>query len=280
MTASDTARPIVLRRLQMSTAAWRLLCESTSATLGLAHDDVDGLAADGAAPLGEEDAAAGWAELKVLGMSPAPGEVKRLWTGAVALLLTAPITVTARATYNGVSTTSVLGLRAGRGLAAHQRHLSERHEDGTVFTGSEDSMEITLFDEENVWGATATLLPPLDVVRAPAKAAPMDSEPSAVLGVGTDPASLPPEDANVTLSVTTTAPGLPPRIWAGMWSVQGETLYSVTTRTADAPEVRLTKVPAGHIANELIFAMVGAHDALDGAEKAAGGTAAGERGAS
>lgn len=274
MTEPATPRPIVLRRLQLSTAAWQLLCESTSATLGLpATPPAEG--AEAPADLSDEAAAAGWSELNKLDMSPAPGEVKRQWTGAVALLLTAPITVTARATYNGVSTTSVLGLRAGRGLAAHQRHLSEREGQGTVITGSEDSMEITLFDEENVWGATARLLPPLDVVRAAAKAAPLDAVPAVIVDAGTDPATLPEpaaelvthEDANITLSVVTAAEGLPARVWAGMWSVKGEQLYSVTTRSGDTPELRLTEVPAGHISNELLFAVVGAHEALAAAEK-------------
>jgi hypothetical protein len=280
MTETATPRPAILRRVLLSTAAWRLLCESTSTSLGLPPGPADQAAGTSAGtPLDEKTEAEAWTELHTLGMSPAPGEVKRQWTGAVALLLTAPITVTARATYNGVSTTSVLGLRAGRGLAVHQRHVSERSGHDTVITGSEDSMEVTLFDEENVWGATARLLPPLDAVQAPAKAAPMDGKPSAVLEAGTDPTSLPPEDANITLGITTTAPGLPPRIWAGMWSVQGATLYSVTTGTDDAPEVRLTEVPAGHIANELIFAVVGAHDALGGAGKAARGNTASESGA-
>lgn len=265
MTEPSTDRPVILRRVQMSAPAWALLCESTSAALGLSTEQP--AAGEASAPLGPEAAAAAWAELNSLDMSPAPGEVKRQWTGAVALLLTAPVTVTARATYNGVSTTSVLGLRAGRGLAAHQRHISERSGTDTVITGSENSMEITLFNEENVWGAVSRLLPPLDVVRAAAKAAPMNSEPATILGAGSDPASLPPEDANITLSVTTTAPGLPPRVWAGMWSVHDDTLFSVTTRTGEAPEVRLKEVPAGHIANELIFAVVGAHDALAAAEK-------------
>ena len=264
MSESSTDRPVILRRTQMSTAAWQLLCESTSATLGLPA----GAVAD-AEPLSAEAAAAGWAELHELKMSPLPGEVTRQWTGAVALLLTAPITITARATYNGVSTTSALGLRAGRGLAVHQRHLSEQGADGTTITGSEDSMEVTLFTEENVWGAVSRLLPPLDVVRAPAKAAPLDGEPSTVLGAGTDSASLPPEEANITLSVTATTAELPPRVWAGMWSVHNEQLHSVTTRTEQIPEVRLTPVPAGHIAHELVFAVVGAHEALAAAEKPA-----------
>ncbi|WP_186758982.1 hypothetical protein [Arthrobacter alpinus] len=274
MTATVPERPIILRRVQMSAAAWALLCESTSATLGLPNEQPAGAQA---APLEEEAAAAAWAELNSLDISPGPGEVKRQWMGAVALLLTAPITVTARATYNGVSTTSVLGLRAGRGLAAHQRHLSERAGQGTVITGSEDSMEITLFDEENVWGAAARLLPPLDVVRAAAKAAPLDAKPAAVLGAGTDPATLPEpvaslvndEDANITLSVVTAMQGMPTRIWAGMWSVKDDRLYSVTTRVSETPELRLTEVPAGHIANELVFAVVGAHDALAAAQKEA-----------
>ncbi|MDJ0317421.1 hypothetical protein [Arthrobacter antibioticus] len=282
MTNPATPRPIVLRRVQLSTAAWQLLCESTSTTLGL-ETPASAQAPDAPntpAELSTEAAAAAWDELNALDMSPAPGEVKRQWTGAVALLLTAPITITARASYQGVSTTSVLGLRAGRGLAAHQRHLSESGEKGTVITGSEDSMEITLFDEENVWGAAARLLPPLKVIQAGAKAAPLNSEPTLVVGPDSDPGALPQaaaalindEDANVTLSVVTAKEGLPSRIWAGMWTVKDEQLFSVTSGTEAAPELRLTEVPAGHIANELLFAVVGAHDALTAAANAPTGT--------
>ncbi|MGA7203511.1 MAG: hypothetical protein WBX27_02650, partial [Specibacter sp.] len=215
--------------------------------------------------------AAAWAELRELGLSPALGEVNEQWMGAVALALRAPITVTARATYNGVSTTSVLGLAGGRGIAVHQRHLSEFTGTATVLTGSEDSLEVTLFNEENLWGAVRRLLPPLEAVRAPAKAAPLDSVPSAVLGAETDlgalggpvGALLAGEDAAVALSVVTAPEGLPGRIRAGMWSVKDGHLYSVrTSRGGTAAELAITEVPAGHIANELIFAVAGAHDAL------------------
>lgn len=269
MSDSAQPRPIVLRRVQLSTTAWQVLCQATSTTLALPQDTADGAGT----PLDEAATDAAWAELHSLDMSPRPGEVKRQWTGAVALLLTAPLKVTARATYNGVSTTSVLGVRAGRGLAVHQRHASERAGSGTVITGSEDSMEITLFDEEKLWGATARLLPPLDAVRAPAQAAPLDSVPAKVLGAQAAPAEVAAltegEEANVTLSVTTAAPGMPERIWAAMWSVQHGKLLSITTRTQDNPEVRLTEVPAGHIAHELLYAVVGAHEALDGTTRTA-----------
>ncbi|MFC8302781.1 hypothetical protein ACFUCV_03750 [Specibacter sp. NPDC057265] len=270
MSESAQPRPTVLRRVQLSTAAWQLLCQSTSDTLALPQDTAEGAEAalDGATTK------AAWAELQALGMSPHPGEVKRQWTGAVALLLTAPIKVTARATYNGVSTTSVLGLRAGRGLAAHQRHISEQAGAQTVITGSEDSMEITLFDEEKLWGATARLLPPLAAVRAGAKAAPLNSRPGTEIGAGATPAQAAAltagEEANITLSVTAAAPGLPERLWAGMWSVRGGQLFSITTGTAADPAVRLSEVPPGHIANELLFAVVGAHEALSGAGQGAG----------
>lgn len=271
MSESAQPRPIVLRRVQLSTAAWQVLCGATSTLLALPVDTSDGAVLDAATT----DAA--WAELHSLDMSPQPGEVKRQWTGAVALLLTAPLKVTARASYNGVSTTSVLGLRAGRGLAAHQRHVSEREGAQTVITGSEDSedsMEITLFDEENLWGALARLLPPLDAVRAGAKAAPLNSVPAKVVGAGATAAEAAAvtagEEANITLGVTAAVPGVPDRLWAGMWSVQQDKLFSVTTGMTDQPEVRLTEVPAGHIANELLFAVVGAHEALGRADVAAG----------
>ncbi|PYI39336.1 hypothetical protein CVS30_05065 [Arthrobacter psychrolactophilus] len=277
MTEATTARPIILRRVQMSTTAWTLLCESTSATLGLAAEPVTE-----PQPVDDDATAAGWSELQTLGMSPMPGEITRQWMGAIALLLAAPITVTARGTYNGVSTTTAVGLQAGRGLAVHQRHLSEQGLAGTTITGSEDSMEITLFSEENLWDAVSRLLPPLDVVRARAQNAPVDSEPAVVISTGTTPASIPAEDANITLSVTTVSTGLPPRVFSAVWSVQGETLFSVTTNNVTsasgandaASEIKLTKVPAGHIAHELMFAVAGAHEILLADEKgSAAGTA-------
>lgn len=283
MSEAAQPRPVVLRRVQLSTTAWQLLCESTSATLGLPLEATEGAGSgavvdqmpEGQAPRDAASTDAAWAELHALDMSPRPGEVKRQWTGAVALLLTAPIKVTVRATYNGVSTTSVLGLQAGRGLAAHQRHASEQDGQDTVITGSEDSMEITLFDEEKLWGATARLLPPLEVVRAGAAPAPMNSQPTVVIAAGTPAAGITAvEQANVTVSVVTAIPGMAQRLWAGMWSVRDGKLLSVTTGTKDQPEVRLTGVPAGHIANEFLFAVVGAHEALTAAGKAAGAGAA------
>ncbi|PYI68979.1 hypothetical protein CVV68_04045 [Arthrobacter livingstonensis] len=281
MTEPATPRPIILRRLQLSTAAWQLLSETAAAALQLpqAPEHVE-------TPWTEDSAAAAWTELHELGLSPAAGEVRWQWLGAVALLLAAPLTVTARATYNGVSTTSALGLRGARGIAVHQRHLSESTGSGTVVTGSEDSVEVTLFDEEKLWPALERLLPPLEAVRAPAKAAPLSATPAAVLGAATDLGALPEpaaslvagEDANVTLSVTAAPEGQPARLWTAMWSVAGGHLYSVRTRNTqapaaqagDMPEVTVTEVPAGHIAHELVFAVVGAHDALAGAGAVAG----------
>ena len=283
MTDPVTQDPVILGRVQLSTAAWQLLCESTSTILDLPVGDPLGTTPDGgpgqSAPLSGDAEEAAWSELKELGMSQSSGEVALQWTGAVALLLTAPITVTARATYNDVSTTSVLGLRAGRGLAVHQRHMSERHGPDTLIVGSEDSMEVTLFDMDNVWGATARLLPPLDVVQADptAKAGePLNAEPAAVLDGDMDPAVLAAavaelvreEDANVTLSVVSAAEGRPSRNWAGKWSVKENHLFSLTTSGGDAPEVRLAEVPAGNIAHELVLAVVGAQHELDQAERA------------
>ncbi|MDO5752763.1 hypothetical protein [Arthrobacter sp.] len=280
MTASDTQHPVVLRRIQLSTAAWQLLCEATSTILDLpATNSAGQAAAPGTeflqlgsaqpAPLSGDAEAAAWSELKELGMSPAACEVALQWMGAVSILLTAPITVTARATYNGVSTTSVLGLRAGRGLAVHQRHISEVHGQDSVVVGSEDSMEVTLFDMDNVWGATARLLPPLDVVQAASLAAPLPA------GAATSPGLSsygPAEDANVALSVVTAAEGRPSRVWAGKWSVRGGQLYSVPT-DGDASPAHVTPVPSGHIAHELVAAVVVAHAALPVAANTAGGPA-------
>ncbi|GAA4657334.1 hypothetical protein [Arthrobacter cryoconiti] len=278
-------RPIILRRLQLSTAAWRVLSETAADALDLtpATDDIGA-----PTPLDAQSSSAAWAELATLGLSPQVGEVQRAWMGAVALLLSAPITITARATYAGVSTTSVMGVRGGRGLAVHQRHLCESTSSGTTLTGSEDSVEVTLFDEENLWGAMERLLPPLSSVRAPAKAAPLNVDQvnggdeslwpvhapdgtagdlAGALPVGALPEPLASlaagEDSNVTLTVQSTAEGHPPRMWAGMWSVKDEHLYSVRTHnTAVSPQLAITEVPPGHIAHELIFAVVGAHDAL------------------
>ncbi|MCU6480828.1 hypothetical protein [Arthrobacter sp. A2-55] len=285
MTDPATPRPVILRRLELSLAAWQLLAESAQTALKLPQptDQPKGQEAgqsngQAAVPLTEEAAAAAWAELAGLGLSPAAGEVQREWLAAVALLFAAPLTVAARATYQGTSTTSAIGLRSGRGIAVHQRQLSEATGAGTVVTGSEDLVEVTLFDEDKLWPALRRLLPPLDAVRAPAKAAPLGSTPAAVLGADTDLNALPEpadglvrsEDANVTLSVTAAPEGGPAHVWAGMWSAKDGHLYSVRTRTAGTPdststEALITEVPAGHIAHELIFAVVGGHDVLSAA---------------
>jgi len=281
MTDPATPRPAILRRLELSLAGWQLLAETAQTALKMrpsTEQPTDQPAGQAATPLTEEAAAAAWAELDGLGLSPAAGEVQREWLAAVALLFAAPLTVAARATYQGTSTTSAIGLRGGRGIAVHQRQLSEATGAGTVVTGSEDLVEVTLFDEVKLWPALRRLLPPLEAVRAPAKAAPLGSTPAAVLGADTDLNALPEpaaglvssEDANVTLSVTAAPEGGPAHVWAGMWSVKDGHLYSVRTRTAGTPdgtttEAVMTEVPAGHIAHELIFAVVGGHDVLSAA---------------
>lgn len=270
---SEEPRPAILRRLQLSLPAWQLLLETTAAVAGLEATLPVQNDAGTRAPLEADTAQIAWAELNRLGLSPAEGRVTEQWMGALTLLLDAPITIRLQATFNGISTTSTIGLKEGRGLAAHQRSSSEQTPYGTQLLEAENSVEVTLFDEENVWAACERLLPPIEAIRANAKAAPLNSTPDVVLKAGSDTAQLPEpwrglfrhEEANVTTTVLTTAHGRDLQISAGMWSYSGGRLFSLRTAAEPTPELRITHVPPGNIANELVFALLGAHDRLDSA---------------
>lgn len=275
--------PPILRRLELSAAAWQLFAEQSASLAGITSTSSVPGTSDTSSPQQDHDAAGSaakaeplspeleekaWAQLRELELADSSNALDQQWVGAVAMLMTAPISIDIRATFNDVGTVSTIGLLEGRGIAVHQRQLLEASPSGTKLVFNDDAVEITLFNEENLWRATRRLLPPLDNVRAASAPAKLNAPKWTIAGDGIQTSDLPTEfqgllggeDANVTMTVTTLAQDYPPRVWGGMWAVKNQQLFSI--RTTREPSVVAVEVPAGNIAHELIFAVVGSHDAL------------------
>lgn len=242
--------------VRLSPAAWSLALSSAS-TAQSGHTDPS------SAPAPD----AGWAELNSLGLATGT-ELSSRWHTALQEFLSPAILLRLSAAYNSVGANSDLTLTADRGVCVHRRSTVETDNDGSIRArGHEPSLEVALFDAENIWGAISRVLPPLPELRADAVHARTDSGDTVVHMPLTpsEAAAVVPEEAILSAAMTTRA-GQSRQVWAGRWSVSESTLYSV--RTTDGA-LLLTPQRAGHVAREITFALAGAYEFVAGAAASA-----------
>lgn len=139
----------------------------------------------------------------------------------------------------------------------------------------EPGAELRLATPQTLWAALQAAIPPLDLLRAPAKAAghepaPGHSSRSGIdLGHGIDNGAVWPgarlDDADVVLQIVVEAWPTPDRLagfWSRLWAVADGILFDVQRR--DGTLTR-TPRPAGSVAAELQWALAGAMSiALEG----------------
>ncbi|MEU4385250.1 hypothetical protein [Promicromonospora sp. NPDC023805] len=137
-------------------------------------------------------------------------------------------------------------------------------------TRIEPGAQITFSDPEALWPALARTLPDMSVLRAPADA--VANEPDRRLTDLTPEGVaelLGREEANLQVSVEAYREGGVPAVqWGRLWSVVDGRLIDVRTRDG---EVRLVERPAGSVAKELRWALVGAVDATTRVDERGGG---------
>lgn len=188
----------------------------------------------------------------------------------------APVRATLVATSGDRGSTARLTLVDGRVLLVLQA-IAERDGETVIAPGA----ELRFVQPENLWAALQAALPPIAALRAPASAvgAPLTDPASADAADATDsPTSADPtkprpsadqawpataldhEEANLQVIVEAwPTPERPTTVWARLWSVVDGKLLDVRRRDG---AITPTKRPAGSVAAEFQWALVGAIDAV------------------
>lgn len=194
---------------------------------------------------------------------------------ALAEHLGAPVRATLVSTSGSAGTVTRLTMVGDRVLLVMQV-IAERGGETRLAAGA----ELRFVTADELWPALAPALPPFEALRAPASAvpgaqgAPTSSNPAA------DRAELvrllDDEQANLQVTVEAWREGeAPVKVWPRLWSVVDGKLLDVRM---DDGVVAPVERPAGSVAAELQWALVGAVDAAaqeTGGQSAAGGSGAG-----
>lgn len=194
---------------------------------------------------------------------------------ALAEHLGAPVRATLVSTSGSAGTVTRLTMVGDRVLLVMQV-IAERGGETRLAAGA----ELRFVTADELWAALAPALPPFEALRAPASAAsgaqgaPTSSSPAA------DRAELvrllDDEQANLQVTVEAWRDGeAPVKVWPRLWSVVDGKLLDVRM---DDGVVAPVERPAGSVAAELQWALVGAVDAAaqeTGGQSAAGGSGAG-----
>lgn len=255
------------RSRRLSTAALQLLTQSTHAAPGPAT----------------ADAPAAWAELVDAGIATGPGQVRRPWAELFAEVSRAEIAVriVSRAGSAGMLSTVTITPRAAVSITERRRLRVTETE--VVVEAVEDAVEIAVFDPASLWPAVQRLLPPSPVVRADGGRSTALAERTVAVVADARTASDPttgqaPVRVDLPASVLAELASADVEVSLTMHVDQGEAPPAVTQRHWAAPsgggllEVRVAggavsvvDVPAGTIADELVWLATGA---LDGRARA------------
>lgn len=178
---------------------------------------------------------------------------------ALAEHLSAPVRATLVSTSGSTGTVTRLTMVGDRVLLVMQV-IAERDGETRLAPGA----ELRFATADELWPALTPALPPFEVLRAPASAVPGPAQ-------GATPSSGPvgdqaellrlldDEQANLQVTVEAWRDGdAPVKVWPRLWSVVDGKLLDVRT---DDGELAPVERPAGSVAAELQWALVGAADA-------------------
>lgn len=194
---------------------------------------------------------------------------------ALAEHLGAPVRATLVSTSGSAGTVTRLTMVGDRVLLVMQV-IAERGGETRLAAGA----ELRFVTADELWAALAPALPPFEALRAPASAVPgAQGSPTSSNPAG-DRAELvrllDDEQANLQVTVEAWRDGeAPVKVWPRLWSVVDGKLLDVRM---DDGVVAPVERPAGSVAAELQWALVGAVDAAaqeTGGQSAAGGSGAG-----
>lgn len=285
-----------LNTYRLSSLAWALAVDKTMAALRSEPEvDFDSYSASEPARMLsrlDDDAMGKLSEqLTVAGITNAAGSISPQWILAIWQASNAPIKLELVSRAGGLSTHSQVSLFDGRGLAIKFSRTVSTGTDGSVsITGIGDVSTITLFTEDILWPVLADSMPPHPELTATGTENPESSsltggprirvsaeEVSKLAEWFEGDAATVPNDvaaaiksprATVHLSVVA---GTEARDAAGsgehyqsaaVWAL-ADKLYSVKTTGPDSQRsLVLAERPPGHIAQQVVWSVLGAHDFL------------------
>ncbi|WP_156367464.1 hypothetical protein [Arthrobacter sp. Leaf69] len=287
---------------RMTSLAWAVAVQGATETLEAGGPDLAG-SGSGPAPaaladlagLDEPTRSAIARELTTAGITDDAGTLRPQWLRALRQSAAAPIQVGLVSRWDGFSTHCRVNLFDGRGLAVEFTRPVDTSADGRVTAVSvADVVTVTLLSEAVLWPVMARSMPQFpeltagagrpDIVTGKSCPAPgrdggkttLSAADVAALSRGNTTgiaagvaAAVSAANATVYLEVRSRAAGTGVQYHgAGVWALS-DNLYSVrTTGPATARRLAMVDAPAGDIARQLVWHVLGAHDFL------AGGTSA------
>lgn len=284
-----------LSTYRLSSLAWALAVDKTMMALRSEPEvDFDSYSASGPARMlsGLDDDTMGALreELAVAGITTAAGSISPQWILAIWQASNAPIKLELVSRADGLSTHSQVSLFDGRGLANTFSRTVATEADGSVsVVGIGTVSTITLFTEDILWPVLAGSMPPHPKLTATGSADPdsssltggprikVSAEEVSKLVDGSEGATTVPNDVTAAIKSPTATVHL--SVVAGseagdatrsdehyqsaaVWAL-ADKLYSVKTTGADSQRsLVLAERPPGHIAQQVVWSVLGAHDFL------------------
>jgi hypothetical protein len=228
----------------MSSFAWAVAVQSATETL--AAGACPDLAGSGSAPapavlagLDEPTRSAIDRELTTAGITDDAGTIRPQWLHALKQSAAAPIQVSLVSRWDGFSTHCRVSLFVGKGLAVEfTRPVATAAEGRVTAVSVADVVTVTLLSEAVLWPVMASSMPRFPELTAGAEATVYLDVKSRVDSTGVQYHGV------------------------GAWALS-DNLYSVrTTGPATARRLAMVEAPAGDIARQLVWHVLGAHDFL------------------
>lgn len=280
------------RARRLSTAALQLITAATHR--GTTHEDGPAQSdrpegADGGPGVETTPSAAvggsqqdAWAELVEAGIADAPGALSPSWAELFAEASRGEIALRLVTRSGQAGMSSTVTITPGAALSISERRRLRVTETEIEVEAVEDAVELAVFDPGSVWPAVQRLLPPSPAVRADGSRRSALTERTVGIvqdrrGTGAPPrvqmpeavlAELAASDVEVSLTMhVDRGPQAPAAVTQRHWAAQRDGGL-LEIRVADGA-VSVVDVPAGTIADELIWLVTGAIDMRARAGRAA-----------
>lgn len=210
--------------------------------------------------------AAEWEELFDAGIASDAGELRPRWREVLAEAASAPIAFRVHSRTGRAGMYSAISLSPRVGLSITERRRLTVTDTEVVVDAVEDAVEIALFEPKAIWPAVQRVLPPSRLIRAEGGANPREERTVGILRDVPERSALPDGvladlagadvEVNLALQVDNGTPT--PFVTARHW-LEGADDRLLEVRLED-DSLTVVRVPAGSIADEIVWLGVGALD--------------------
>lgn len=224
--------------------------------------------ATGVAPPTGADAGPAWSELVEAGIASAPGTVKPAWSEMLQETSRGDIAFRVVSRVGRAGMHSTVTLTPGVGLSLTERRRLQVTASEVVVEAVEDAVEMAIFDPSLVWPAVQRVLPPDEAVRAEGgRSTALEERRVAVVDDLPERSGLPQDvrdrlaGANVEVSIAmhvSRGDGLEPAVTQRHWALADD--GGLLEVRVGHGAVEVVEVPAGTIADEVVWLAAGAMD--------------------